>query len=315
MFDHVFVVQTSNYRWVLGHWVRELRKRIPGKTLIWWVPISFSKNNFINDIIKIAPLPVSRNYYFPFPTVFINYYKRYPNTLRNRSVVLYTHATDQLGSLENQVHYLSFAKCVHFMCTTDRDRLVTAGLDSEKTRVVFGAIDVDCVQNLLYPKVPNTVLLSSRFGPRKGYELLPDIVEYLPNWKFTILGPDWEKFLQSSGLNKKQNLIHTNWSRKNRNLLMSENQIFLSLSSLEGGPIPLIDAMAFGMYPIATDTGFAHDIIAKGGIGKLLKIPTSSEAVVKAIEEAQPNSNKSISVVSCLTWDKLARDYVEDSNR
>ena len=314
-FDHVFVVQTSNYRWILGHWVRELRKRVPGRNVIWWVPISFSKNNYLNDFIKIVPLPPAKNYYFPFPTIFNHYYNQFPKALKDRSIVLYTHETSQLGSSEEQAKCLSKAKLVHFMCNADRNRLVAAGLDIKKTRVVLGAVDVDCVQIKSISKVNNSVLLSSRFGPRKGLENLSKIVDSLPNWTFTILGPGWDDYLRSSGLITRKNVIYLNWSRENRNRLMSENEVFLSLSSLEGGPIPLIDAMAFGMYPIATDTGFARDVIIDGGIGTLLKLPTSCEEVVEAIEKAQLDSGKSIAAVGGLTWDNLAKQYISDSHK
>ncbi len=94
---------------------------------------------------------------------------------------------------------------------------------------------------------------------------------------------------------------------------MSENQVFLSLSSLEGGPIPLIDAMAFGMYPVATDTGFARDVILERGFGTLLQIGTSVEEVVEAITRARPNPQQSIDAVSDLTWDRIASQYIKDT--
>ena len=314
MFDHVFVIQTSNYRWVLGHWVRELRKRIPGHNLIWWVPVSFSRSNYFNEFVKIVPLPPAKNYYFPFPSIFKHYYSQFPNTLKDRSIVLYTHEITQLGSPEDQAKCLNMAKRVHFMCSADRNRLVSAGLDIDKTRVILGAVDVDCIQNKSFPKKNNSILLSSRFGPRKGFELLPNIIDSLPNWTFTVLGPGWNEHLTSTGLITRKNVIHAKWSRENRNRLMSENQVFLSLSSLEGGPIPLIDAMAFGMYPIATDTGFARDVITQDGVGTLLKMPTSSEEVITAINGARLNPGMSISVVAELTWDNLAKQYILDTH-
>jgi len=314
MLDHVFVVQSSNYRWVIGHWVRELRKRIPGKTLILWLPISFSRRNFFSQIIKEIPLPRSKNYYFPFPTVFMNYFSKYPNALRGRSIVLYTHETKELGSIEEQVICLSQAKYVHFMCTSDRDRLVAAGLDIARTRVILGAVDVDCVRSEHYSRVHRTVLLASRYGPRKGVEILPKIVDLMADWHFTVIGPNWENFIEESGLDQKSNFTHVSWSRESRNRLMSENQVFLSLSSLEGGPIPLIDAMAFGMYPVATDTGFARDIILERGFGTLLQIGTSVEEVVDAITGARPNPQQSIAAVSGLTWDRIASQYIKDTS-
>lgn len=83
MLDHLFIGQAANYRWILGHWVRELQSRVPGKTKIWWLPISFSKNNVQNRLLKYAPLPSAKNYFFSFPTIFENYFEKFPDRLKD----------------------------------------------------------------------------------------------------------------------------------------------------------------------------------------------------------------------------------------
>ncbi|CAB4711380.1 MAG: glycosyltransferase [Actinobacteria bacterium] len=313
MLDHLFVAQTSNYRWILGHWVREIRRRVPGKSRIWWLPISFSRENVLNRFLKSFPLPKAKSYFFPYPSIFQSYFERFPKSLSERAIVLYTHETEELGSLEMQVGLLNNARRVHFMCSLDRDRLILGGLDPERTRVVLGAIDNDCFKVEGVHRRKQSILLSSRFGPRKGFEYLPEIVEALPDWNFTILGVGWEAFLEESGLSSKGNVSFLPWSSHGRRILMSENLIFLSLSSLEGGPIPLIDALACGMYPITSNTGFARDVIEEGETGKILEFPLSAKNIVRAILEANPNEMRNIASVSSLSWDTLAKLYMADS--
>ena len=49
--------------------------------------------------------------------------------------------------------------------------------------------------------------------------------------------------------------------------LMGEGDIYLMLSRLEGGPLPLIEAMGLGMWPICTPVGMAPEIIRHGHNG------------------------------------------------
>ena len=84
------------------------------------------------------------------------------------------------------------------------------------------------------------------------------------------------------------------------------------MSNLEGGPIPLIEALNCGMFAIATDTGFARDIIADGINGKIIPVEADYEKVRSAILDAKLNENQSIQSVAELSWDRLARLYLCD---
>ena len=46
-------------------------------------------------------------------------------------------------------------------------------------------------------------------------------------------------------------------------------KIFLSLSSLEGGPIPLLEAMMSNCFPVITNVGFCSDVVKNGKNGFL----------------------------------------------
>ena len=312
MKEHVFVIQTSNYRWILGHWVRQISKRVPGSSMIWWIPISFSKSGILNEILKKFPLPKSRAYFFTQPTLFENYFRYMPERLAGRSVVLYTHNDISLGDDLHQVEVLSKCNKVHFMCSLDAGRLVESGLPASKARTILGAVDSTCFKILSVERKEKSILLSSKFGPRKGGNVLSDLVKSMPEWTFTILGTGWEAYIENEGLNSYSNFEYILWNEHDRNYLMSRNTIFLSLSNLEGGPIPLIEALNCGMFAIATDTGFARDIIADGINGKIIPVEADYEKVRSAIVDAKLNENQSIQSVAELSWDRLARLYLCD---
>jgi len=313
--DHVFVIQTSNYRWILGHWVRQISRRLPGSSMIWWIPISFTRSSIFNEILKKFPLPKSRAYFFTQPTLFENYYRNMPKRLDGKSVVLYTHNDNSLGDDLHQVQVLSKCNKVHFMCSLDRDRLVNSGLAASKSRTILGAVDTNCFKILDLERKKNSILLSSKFGPRKGGDVLHELVKGMPDWTFTIFGTGWEEYIQNNGLDGHSNFSYILWDESARNRLMSTHSIFLSLSKLEGGPIPLIEALNCGMFAISTDTGFARDLIVDGTNGSILPIGADIKKVTSAILDAKLNEDQSIKSVSELSWDRLARLYLCDVSK
>jgi glycosyltransferase involved in cell wall biosynthesis len=315
MLDILFVSQTSNYKWILGHWVKQLNIRMESKTKIWWVPASFSKSSSKgNDLVRSIPLPKARSYYFSYPSIFMSYYSKFPERFSNNSILLYTHESEELGTIEEQVIILSKARKVHFMCSLDMDRLQRAGLAGSKCRLILGAVDTDCHWDTLLIRKQNSILLSSRYGPRKGAEHLLELIRALPDWEFTILGTGWEIFFSENVTSEISNLKYQPWKQGLRKKLMSENQIFLSLSTLEGGPIPLIEALSCGMYVVSTDTGFARDLIVANQNGKVIANDKLSlvQNAITAICDAFPNPEFSAQSVEDLTWDSMAKAVLKD---
>ena len=66
---------------------------------------------------------------------------------------------------------------------------------------------------------------------------------------------------------------------------MREASVLLSLASNEGGPFPVIEALASGTPVVATPTGFCSDLICEGK-GFLLSPIPSCKDVQSAIEKA-----------------------------
>ena len=90
----------------------------------------------------------------------------------------------------------------------------------------------------------------------------------------------------------------------------------MSLSELEGGPVPLIEAMATGAIPVATKTGFAPDFVRDGIDGYLLEINPTPHEVVTAILKAELIQKASTnSSVNLLTWDRITSMTILDKSR
>jgi glycosyltransferase involved in cell wall biosynthesis len=140
------------------------------------------------------------------------------------------------------------------------------------------------------------------------------VVDLLPDWKFMILGRDWEHFLKEKNLLSRPNIEYQFFNKVARNVAMSRASVFLSLSRLEGGPIPLIESMSMGVIPVATDTGFARDIILEGWNGVVIPNPPTPMQVRDAIITAANLNGSPQDSVKNLNWERLSRIVMTDAN-
>jgi len=152
------------------------------------------------------------------------------------------------------------------MNEADKRLLTSYGANSERIQIVFGAID----KSIFYPSSVEAakdlkqrtpyVLITSDCKPRKNPELILEVISAMPHLDFIIHGKGWREFLshQNSDLS---NLKILEFNLEMQPLLMRNAHAFLSLSVIEGGPYPLIEALASGTPALVTATGFANDFI------------------------------------------------------
>lgn len=301
-----------NRNWILGNWIKEVQVRNPDSTKLHWTASVFAEKRFWEKFVKF-PLPKYGAYFFSYPSMFESYLKSDPNRYQNRSIVNYTHNIDELGNLKHQAATLNQAHSVHFNCSADSEALVAVGLHPGKVRLIFGAVDSDCEPQVGIIREPKTILLASRYSERKGLEVFPAVIELLPEWKFIILGRGWKNFLKNENLLDNPNVEYQFFNKEARNIAMSRATLFLSLSKLEGGPMPLIESMAMGVIPVATDTGFARDIIVQGKNGLVIPNPPTALQVCDAILLAEALTGSPQESVKHLSWDRLSDIIMSDA--
>lgn len=300
----------ANRNWILGNLLKEISLRTRSLTKIHWVLSVFANKSPLEILVKF-PLPHYPAYFFSYPTIFKSYLLKYPKRLMNNSIVLYTHHDSELGDYNEQARYLNEAFRVYFMNNKAAEILRLHGLKKDKVRIVQFAIDNDCFLPRSIRK-NKTIILASKFSPRKGLHLLPDLVQSMPDWNFIVLGRDWENFVASTSLREVQNFTLHEFTKESRNKYFSEAFIFLSLSEIEGGPIPLLEAMAFGLVPVCTQTGFAPDLIEDGKNGVLLPSNFSILDIKKALLKAAKLEPESSLDFNRFTWDRLSRILLSD---
>ena len=92
--------------------------------------------------------------------------------------------------------------------------------------------------------------------------------------------------------------------------------VFLSTSNLEGGPIPLIEAMMSNCIPVTSNVGFCPDIIKHGENGFLFDISNTnakeiSKLIIKAFNLTELNIRDT---VLNYNWDSFSRNVLNQLN-
>jgi glycosyltransferase involved in cell wall biosynthesis len=106
---------------------------------------------------------------------------------------------------------------------------------------------------------------------RKSPELLLPIADRLDpdRYAWVFIGQSWQPYVDS--------LTERGWTVIHPGLVgapfhycyFGEGDIYLMLSRLEGGPLPLLETMGLGIWPVCTPTGIAPDIVQSGYNGYL----------------------------------------------
>tara|TARA_S200000501_G_C20598178_1_gene644676 strand:- start:506 stop:793 length:288 start_codon:yes stop_codon:yes gene_type:complete len=91
-------------------------------------------------------------------------------------------------------------------------------------------------------------------------------------------------------------------------------KVFLSLSFLEGGPIPLLEAMMSNCFPVITDVGFCSDVVINGKNGFLFDpYNYKLEEVISLIERAFMMDDINIrDTVMEYTWDCFSKNVLKE---
>ncbi len=128
---------------------------------------------------------------------------------------------------------------------------------------------------------------------RKNYGLISDLVNELISKEIPVicLGDNWDKLFPKSVLNSDWlRTVSTEYA--NYPIFYNLMSLLISPSIYEAGPIPVLEAMSCGVYPVATRTGFIPDIITSHYIGKSIPIFSNVSDYMREIEVSIYNISK-----------------------
>lgn len=294
--EWAFVIHSNARGWILDAICQEIGSRQPNP----WRVIEHS-----------SPPPPARNLFFSHFSLLEVFAARYPAALAaSRAFLWYTHPREETpASIARSLELFGQTAKVIFTCEANRALWIARGLAPERTAVVLGAADPAAF--LGHVRGGGCVGLSSSFYERKNPDLLLEIVKALPHRQFTLLGRHWNRYARFEQLNSMSNFAYLSAPYHDYPRIYSTFDVFLSLSRLEGGPIPLVEAMMANAVPVASNTGFAPDIISHGDNGFLFEDGAEPAEVAELIERAFSLTSDVRSTVVKFGWDQFSAQIME----
>lgn len=260
------------------------------------------------------PLPTAEKYFFAHYSLLIQYIDQVPPRIGQR-IVWFTHYEDNgRKSVADVVHALRRADKIAVSSTYWRTWIVQRGIPPERVECILGGAD----PALFTPRERTrrgAIGFVSKYYPRKSPEKILAIVRAMPDQNFILLGPGWDVCPYSRVLAALPNLRIMDVPYEQYPAIYGEMDVFVSVSTVEGGPIPLIESMMRNVVPVVSDTGFARDVIRNGQNGFIYDIKAEVPEIVSLIRTAQRFRADVRESIEHLTWQHFARKMLEFIDR
>jgi glycosyltransferase involved in cell wall biosynthesis len=289
-YDLVFVVLDFAKGWILEAICREIAAYFSGKYCFHYSEFS---------------LPPSKAYFFSHYSFLPVCIKLNPLIWESKILVWYTHPRNDLGISEDELIYaLNKASKVICTCSQFARLLVSQGVNSKKVTYTLGAADPNVFQP--HERANGAVGFCTAFYYRKEPERILNIIKMMPTRKFILLGKGWKNYEKFPEMEALSNFSYIEAPYSDYPKYYAAMDVFVSTAKLEGGPIPLVEAMMCNVVPVASNTGFAPDLIVHGENGLIFDVNSSVEEICKLIEQAFDIKTNVRQTVSKLSWENFS---------
>jgi glycosyltransferase involved in cell wall biosynthesis len=292
--DLSIVVAESNRGWILDRIAKEIANECRGKVKIVYWP---------------CHVPNSR------VVLFMHYSLIHHSNIRKNSnirrAIWFTHQPEKWLEKIHMYRCLLRSDLIISMSSSQIPKFLRKLF---RRRFVIEIPGVDTVTSLRKERGNGKIGFCSAYYPRKNPELMFEIVRGMPEEQFLLLGQGWENYKFWNEFLKLENFTYLSPSYSDYSKHYSSMDVFLSTSTKEGGPVPLLEAMAHNVYPIVTDTGFARDIFGISNDrerGTLLPVNATSTDFITAIKANRQIDTDVSQSVRHLTWERCARASID----
>lgn len=256
---------STHFGWILEAFVKESAEAVGEEINIIRVPVG--RREYLNPSswnVTRNLKPKSEKLVFIHHETFI----RNASNINNRRVrLLLTHFDS--SELINSTKFNRMSSVERIVVQNNQmKKILIDKLNIEEAKIVVGYGAVN--RNKYFPLKQKTfndyIIIVGDCKPRKNPRLISDLVVLNPSLNFVIHGIGWEDSLSERAL-QARNLRLVPFNQEKNPVLIRQARLLLSLSTNEGGPIPILEALASGTPVFATDTGFSSDFItAESGI-------------------------------------------------
>jgi glycosyltransferase involved in cell wall biosynthesis len=290
--DLVLVLAARNRGWILDRVCREIATRAPGR-------VAYHDGE--------SPLPPADTYFFSHFSLFLAL-RRDPSLRGARSLVLFTHPSYPRWRAPLVAWKLRAADHVLSMSSTYATALARAGLPRGRLRVV--PLGADPERYPPHERGSGAIGLCGMYYRRKAPDRIAALVRALPHRQFVLMGRGWEEAPVWTELATAPNFSYRELSYDALPSFYAGIDVFVSLATIEGGPVPMLESMLANAVPVATRTGWAPDLIEPGRNGFLLDVDASVETAAEMVERARGLRGDVRATVAHLTWERFARDVL-----
>lgn len=310
IYDICFVLNVSARGWILEKICRII-ERASGKLCVFM----FSERN---DRLS-APLPRARNYFFSHFSICYFTMQSYPEVWAANRYVWYTHPDFNKGITQDGLVEM-IDNCTHVFtpCSHNRDTLLEWGARGDNISVPLGGAD-PAAFTPHKRTATGAVGFVGAYYERKQPEKMLQIARDMPDRTILLLGPrpqdvdnvgmlwrNWRAFEDFLAL---PNVRYIEAEYVDYPTLYGEMDVLCSTSSLEGGPINVVEALMSNVMPVVSDTGFARDLIEHGRNGFIFPVDAPSEAIVPLIRQALADVETDIATESVrYSWENFGRE-------
>jgi len=289
-----YVAREADKDWIFGAKVRRLAKFSGLET-----------QAYFHD--RLRDLPDSDGYFFVFHQYFYRAIRHNPKILNKKNIVMFTHPNWTFSFSQTHVIWcLNKADKVICLNSSVQKELIEAGLKAEKTELMHIASNPD----FFYPHERKTgsIGFCSAYGDRKNPEMVYNLVKHMPKRQFYMIGRYWDQYEKYDDLMSFSNFTYfENEEYEKYPNLYNQIDIFISPSTLEGGPVPVLEAMLSNCFPIASKTGFCPDVIQHGENGFLFDIDADYTEVMKLINQADSKTVDVRATAMEYSWENCSK--------
>ena len=250
--------------------------------------------------------PVASAYFFSHVGFFRDVLLRHPWIGSRHNLVFFTHPEDKYGlTREVTAFLLGRADVVVSMSHLFADDLVRDGVSRSSINVATVGADPGLFHS--HVRGTGTIGLCSCYRRRKGGQRIVEIVRAMPDREFVLCGRNWREWPEFSLLENLPNFTYVEWPYSRYPEFYQGLDVFLTVSHLEGGPVPLVEAMMSNVVPVASRTGIAPDIIDHGKNGYVVDVDAPVSLITNLIREAGDLSADVRASVEHLTWQRFGQ--------
>lgn len=226
----------------------------------------------------------------------------------------YTHDNEEFLVKSGLIDLMRDLKEILVLNKADSDFLQNLGIERSKISVIYGAIN----RQLFHPanafKENREVFISGDAKGRKNPYKIIELINACPDMKFVICGRFWGNLIKGSKL-RFDNVSLYDFNLELNAALIRQASVFLTLSYQEGGPFPVLEALASGTPVVATPVGWVPELVdsSKGIIvAQDSSIDEIREAIEKCFEIKKSVWSKDL-LEGRFSWEELAMKLYEKS--